>query len=523
MKWVSPGEAFQELERILPAFGRGDPAKALSIAYRKLEELKTPGEILIITDMTRGDWEGFNLSNIEKIAGDARITFIRMGGANQDPNIAIKELKLAEGEAVVGMPLRLEATISNLSGQPGSSLVQLFLSGVKKDQKSIALKAGEDGKVYLELSFDRPGWVNGEIRLSGDRFPPDDLFYFPLKIRDKVRVLVVDGDPRASLRAGESYYLVNALQPGGAEDSPFLIRVITEEEMTSHDMRPYDAVFLLNVAKPQGSKLIPFLESNRPVFIFLGDRVISEEYNRIPLFPWRIREIKEAGTSKPEGITQIEGDFESLRSFSGPTGESLRKASFYRTFKIDGGKGNLLTLGNGDPLLVAADISKGKVFLFTSSADLDWNDLPLKAAYLPLIQGLLKESVGLTKETSLKGIRVGESFEEKGRPVQMTGPEGGPGIYQFSLPSGETRCGVNPPPEESDLRKVAPEEMGKKFGTIDVKVLEYKEGTLNGLHAAKKDLWPFLLAFLLIVLAVEMVVANGIPKTKSRDDEPSPA
>ena len=118
--------------------------------------------------------------------------------------------------------MRLEATVSNLSDQSGSTLVQLYLSGVKKDQKSITLKAGEEGKVYFELSFDKPGWVNGEVRLSGDRFPHDDLFYFPLKIRDKVRVLVVDGDPRTSLRAGESYYLVNALHPVEAEGSPFL-------------------------------------------------------------------------------------------------------------------------------------------------------------------------------------------------------------------------------------------------------------------------------------------------------------
>ncbi len=217
------------------------------------------------------------------------------------------------------------------------------------------------------------------------------------------------------------------------EGSPFLIRVITEDELSGHDLRPYDAVFLLNVARPQASKLISFLESKKPVFIFLGDRVVPEEYNSIPLFPWRIREIKEAGTSKPERIAQIDRSHESLKPFSGPTGESLKKASFYRYFKIDGSKKNLLTLGNKDPLLARPISVKGRLFLFTSSADLDWNDLPLKAAYLPFIQGLVKEAVGLSQESFPKGIRIGESFEEKSRPVQMMGPEGGPGIYQWFL------------------------------------------------------------------------------------------
>jgi len=78
---------------------------------------------------------------------------------------------------------------------------------------------------------------------------------------------------------------------------------------------------------------------------------------------------------------------------------------------------------------------------------------------------------------------------------------------------------MNPPFEESDLRKVPPEEMKKRFGTIEIKVVEYKEGMISGVHGRKKELWSFFLAFLLIVLAVEMVIANGIPKTKLRDAE----
>jgi hypothetical protein len=517
--WLPRIEALQGLDQIHLSFGRGDPAGAIDLAYRRLKELKRPGEILILSDMTRGDWEPFNLNRIKNISAETSITFVRMGGIHRDPNQAVAEMKLVEGEAVVGVPLRFEVAVSNLSDQAGPALVQLYLSGTKRDQKSIDLKAGGEGKVYFEQSFDKPGWVNGEVRLSGDRFAYDDLFYFSLKIRDKIRVLVVDGDPRTSLRAGESYYLVNVLQPGGTEDSPFWLRVITEAEFGSHDLKPYDAVFLLNVAKPQASRLTSALESKRPVFIFLGDRVLPEEYNQIPLFPWRIRDVRSMETAKPQSAARVDSTRDSLRPLSGPTGESLKKASFYRYFRIEGGRNNLITLGNRDPLLTEAEFGKGKLFLFASSADLDWNDLPLQAAYLPLVQGLLKEAVGLSRDSFSRGMRVGQSFEEKTRPVQMTGPGGGPGIYQLSLPSGELRIGVNTPPEESDISKITPEEMKKRFGSIDVKVVEYKEGALGSVRAGKREFWPFLLAFLLVVLAVEMVVANGVPKAKITENE----
>jgi hypothetical protein len=163
---------------------------------------------------------------------------------------------------------------------------------------------------------------------------------------------------------------------------------------------------------------------------------------------------------------------------------------------------------------VEADLGKGKLFLFSSSADLDWNDLPLKAAYLPLIQGLIKEEVGLAKSSLPAGLVFGQPFEERTQPNQLMGLRGGPGIYQFIHQSGEVRRGMNTPPEESDLSKVSDVEIKKKFGTMNVKVVEYREGAASNVYAGRKELWPFILGFLLVVLAAEMGIANGVPRPK---------
>jgi hypothetical protein len=512
VQWMKVEEALKELETLPLSFGRGDTASALGWAYQRLKDLKTSKQILILSDMARGDWEALDLSKLG-VVSDADVTFLRIGTRDRDPNFCVKSVNLIEGEAVIGTPARLEAVVSNLSEKSGTTLVQLYLSGIKVDQKSIDLKAGEDGKVYFELFLEKPNWIDAEVRLSGDRLPSDDIFYFPLKVREKVKVLIVDGDPKTSLKASESYYLINALRPGGLESSSFLVRVITEAEVSSIDFRPYDAIFLLNVSKPYPSRLASFLELGKPVFFFLGDRASREEYNAFALLPWRIGELKDLG-QKPESILQIDPNHEALYSFSKLT-ESLKSASFWRYFKIEGSTKNLLTLGNRDPLLVEAEIGKSKLFLFASSADMDWNDLPLKAVYLPLIQGLLKEAVGLAGSSLPTGIRVGEHFKEQVIPVQIKGPKGGPGIYQFSLPSGEVRRGLNLPYEESDLAKITENELQKKFGAIPVKAIEYQEGTLKDLQAVRKELWPFLLAFLMVVIAVEMGLANGVPWKKS--------
>jgi hypothetical protein len=514
IRWMTSEEALKELSSISLSYGRGDLNACLHLAYQKLKELKMGKEVFIVSDLSRGDWERFALNKLDVVPAEVGMTVLRIGGSERDPNLTVKEVKLVEGETVVGVRSSLEVTVSNLSDRSGAALVQLFLSGIKVDQKSIDVNAMGEGKVYFELCPDKKGWVNGEVRLSRDNLSLDDSFYFPLKVREKIKVLIIDGSPKASLKDSESYFLVNALRPGDSEESPFIPRVISEEELARTETNLYEVTVWMNVARLQGSQLAAILESGKPILLFLGDRVIPDEYNRIPLLPWRIREMKEARIGKPEQIVQVDDRWDFLKPFSGPGGESLRAASFHRYFKVEGSMRSLLILRDQDPLLVESEIGKNKILLFTSSGDLDWNDLPLKAAYLPLMQGMMKEAVGPFRDSIPSTIRFGEPFGEKARSTQLAGPEGGPGIYQFFPPSGEVRQGVNTPFEESDLGKLTEEEVRTKFGKRDIKILEYKEGAPGNLQTSRKEIWPFLLAFLLMVLGVEMVMANGVARRR---------
>jgi hypothetical protein len=516
VRWTRSEEAIRALSSLPLSYGRGDLDASLRLAFQKLRDLKIGKQILIVSDLARGDWGSVALSKLDVVPAEVDLTLLRIGGSKRDPNTTLKEVRLAEGEAVVGVRSRLEVTVSNLSDRSETALIQLFLSGIKVDQKSIDVNAMAEGKVYFEFSPDKKGWVNGEVRLSGDNLSQDDTFYFPLKVREKIRVLVIDGAPKVSLKESESYYLIHALRPGDSEASSFIPRVISEEEVVKTDTNLYEVIVWMNVARPQGSQLASILESGKPVLLFLGDQVVPDEYNQIPFFPWKIRERKEARIGKPERIAQVDDRYAFLKPFSGPGGESLRAASFHRYFRVEGSMRSLLIFGNQDPLLAESEIGKSKILLFTSSGNLDWNDFPLKAAYLPLIQGTMKEAVGLFGESIPPTIRFGEPFGEKTRSTQLAGPERGPGIYQFFHLSREVRQGLNIPFEESDLGRLPEEEVRKKFGKKDIRIVEYKEGASGNLQPSRKEIWPFLLAFLLTVLGGEMVVANGSFRSHER-------
>jgi hypothetical protein len=510
-QWMKPEEALRALEAVPLSFGRGNTEFALASAYQHLKGFRIPRQVLILSDVARSDWHGLDLTRAGAVS-EANVTFLRIGGPERDSNACIREVSLQGGDIVAGVPSPLEVTVSNYSDQPGRALVQISLSGTKVDQKWIDLKPGEDGKVAFDILVEKPGWIDGEIQLSPDRLLSDDVFYFSLRAREKVKVLVIDGDPKTSLKAGESYYLVSALVPGGYEDTPFLTRVITESEAARVNFRSYDAIFVPNVARPDFSGLASLLEMGKPVFVFLGDRVVPEVYNKFTLAPWQIREVNDL-SGRPEKIAVIDSR-EKTSEFLGPLEDSLRSASFQRYFRVEGSATNLIRFGNQDPLLVETSAGKSKLFLFTSSADPEWNDLPLKAAYLPLMQGLLKEAVGLRQTSPVAGTWVGEAFREETRPVQIRGPQGGPGIFQFHLPSGELRRSVNTPHEESDLAKLSEDELKRMFGPINIQVVDYKEGALRGFQGEQRELWPSLLGVLLFILALEMIVANGLLRAK---------
>ena len=506
--WMKPQEALQAIDSLPLSFGRGNPASALNSGYQQLKNLKVPKQILVVSDMAHNDWENLDLTRLGTIP-EADVIFLRVGAADRDPNFRVKNIRLPDDEVVAGVPTRLEVMVSNLSDQAGTRQVEIYLEDRKIDQKSIALASGQDGTVYFELLVDKPGWQDGQIKLSPDRLALDDVLYFTVKVYDKVKVLVIDGDPRTSLKASESYFLLGALNPGALERSPFRTSVITAGEMDRADLRFYDAIFLLNVARPDFSRLASFLEKGSPVLFFLGDQIVPEVYNQFSLIAWQIQARMDLGKSA-QTIRPGASSAEPLGFLTG-LADNLRRASVKTYFRVEGTAKPLLVLGNQDPFLVQAVAGKSGIFLFASSADLAWNDLPLTAAWLPLMQGLVKNAVGMTQISLHAGIQFGEPFNERGPPIQTKGVRGGPGIYQFRLPAGEVRQAVNASPEESDLVKISESELKNKFGAIDLKVVEYAQDSLNGRRGGRKELWPALLGLLLSALALEMILANGIP------------
>jgi len=526
-------------------------AIALSKAYSTLNDL--PPEygrmILVITDMTRTPWDGFSAAELDILDRDVKLKIVGLGGSEGSPNGYIKNISF--GRATVGAPLPIEVELQNPASMPGKDLqAELEVSGETVQRRFLKASPGESSRVHFEYVARSPGLLEAELRISEDRLTDDDVHYFIIPVRDKIDVLVVDGDPKTSLLQSEVYYLTNALQPGPDEEqSPISPKVVTISRFNSMDRHEADAIILANVNKIDREarlRLMDYVVGGGSLIFYLGDRVAPDRYNKIfhdsatRLLPVRLKEAQEA-PARLWRINHIDLTHPALESFEGREGESLLRAQFNKVFEVEEGTlGDarvLLALDNGMPLLMERKIGRGKVLLFTSTADRDWNDLCVRGAYLPLVQALIgyvttenfqppptagragqpvsiavKETVAETTtevEGPDKNIIPGVVSREGGKAV-LNFEGQAPGIYNARVGGEYLRLALNTSKEESNLTHITEAELKGKFEGAEIDVITGAVDAAGILRERGKTviLSSALALMMFLFLAAEGVIAN---------------
>jgi hypothetical protein len=298
-------------------------------------------------------------------------------------------------------------------------------------------------------------------------------------------------------------------------------------------------IALCNVAAlPDGfvGKLPNYLRQGGGLLIFVGDKLQADHYNQklATILPGSLRDRRSGAEASGEKIDKLDLSHPALQIFSDAVlQESLRSARVWSYLRGSGP--GLITLANGDPLLLEQKVGAGKVMLLTSSADRDWNDLPVKTVYLPLIQALGQYLAGGRRGSLDGGIAVGASKELAlppswvGKTLRVTKPDkrnldiaiagakdhalatiednDRAGIYRLTPPAGGERDGgtpqlyaVNAPFLESRLDEISPAELQAKLRPIRAEVIPadtLKEG------GKRVDLALPLLALLIVTLLLE--------------------
>ena len=249
-----------QLLALEPSARPADTTRALARAAQLLGGVEPRAQDRVPDLAAREDRASRRRAAVGQGRSDARRRSIC--GPPKLPNLAVTALRVDPDPGAGTRGVAFDAEVGNFSDAPAK--VELSLAIADRVVARGALELGPaSSKTKRFLATLPPGTraTDASVSLAGDALAIDDRRWVRATLRDEVRVLLVDGDPRTVRHDDELFYLEAALRPGDREDSGTSVRSITAEELAgiepkAHaaraapaiDLDDFDVVVLANVA-----------------------------------------------------------------------------------------------------------------------------------------------------------------------------------------------------------------------------------------------------------------------------------
>ena len=529
-----------------------DCTAAVKEAVGMLDGVSGAGKsVFLFTDMTARAWPGPVPAGEE--ADDVTI-YVADAGPEKPLNPAVLAIESPDN-ALSGAPFEVRPRVDAV-GSPGRQ-VELVIDGTVRDRKVAGSRRVE--VVQLKASVTGRSTEHwGRVSLTGeDALPVDNDRYFTFRSTAPVKVILVNGAPSAVRRRDELLYLRTVLAPKGMAAGQLAeVSEIGPAKLESFDPRDADVLALCNVgaiSSATWTKLRHFVSTGHGLMIFGGDNLRPEAYQVVssgdtPLLPCTIGPA--ATPAEPARLEPGLLKHPVLAKFRGGRNGDLAKARFMTYSRLElGGEGAdvVLAYKNGDPALVAGRYGTGRVLVFASSCDADWNTLPREIPYGILIHESLRFLAASGKETrdvlvgSAPDVRIDAADSVQvvtvsrlpdGAPLDATAwldrrtgrlnvpAMDEPGVYRIELGRGpdkgaeELFFAVNVDTAESDMERLpgGDEAVRSLLPQRTVKIARSPTELLDHISRSRSvsEMTSHLAGVVLAVLLAEMYLSNRL-------------
>jgi Aerotolerance regulator N-terminal/von Willebrand factor type A domain len=537
------------LQHVQPTYRKTDHRSALKLAQQLLSSAPNEQrEIHWISDFQQSGWTDILE---EVVIGDKVKVQPHDVGGTEGGNISISHSQLSryiEGESqLTRISVRVTAYDTKA---PVTARAALKLNGRILQERQFTLPAANSQLIEFDSFAVPPGVSKGDIQLYvSDSLEADNVYHFTLNSQQRVKLLLL-----GERGSRDSFYVAKALS--ASKDAPFQLETQDVNQGETLDLSKYSAVLLNNVATVPAAlvdRLQEFVVNGGGLITILGSRVrateLSQRLERV--LPAKLgNKLSTSSGNKELFIGEIQRQHPIFEIFQNVHHSYFMTTPFYGAFQSLPNESSqvLARLDDGSPLLLTRNLGKGRSLLFTSSLNIEWNDLPLKSVFLPFLHQMVKYSTSYEAEQyafvvgevipmsvlnpmlgrALNRISRSSSYSQDWKVLTPSGKAAElgdvdlvkapffsldePGFYQSRVHNFDNAVAVNIAPEESDLRKIAPEKVLASLrrvsqtysGTSPVEAsLDQRQAWEN-----KQRIWWYLLLLTLLVLAVESFVSN---------------
>lgn len=416
------------LEDAAPGYEAVDLNRCLEVATRALDDSPLPNRrLVLVSALTQGSLRleatppmGAGPKG-EKLKPELVVRDV--AGGKELPNRALVDMRAEAAPQLGPRAWQFTFTVRNFGKEAVRDVELLLEVGGEVVQKGfVDLAAEGTTQKTLAWKFQQGGVATVSGRLEADALPDDDTRSLVLSVPRELTALVVNGSPSPQKYRDEAFFTDAALASTG---SPVRAVVRDADAAWREKLSAYDVIMLLNVEAPPpetAQALAEFVSAGGGLFLSMGDRVDPDAWNRVMggVLPRRLRVVKTAvepgqadAATRAARLTQAAINHPVMLPFTGRAREGLLSTRFYRYALFEGDAQGvetevLGTMDDGAPVFLASRRGQGRVFVFASTVDRDWSDLPIRTSFLPLIQRVAGWLTGTLDEREEVRAKVGE-------------------------------------------------------------------------------------------------------------------
>ena len=192
--------AANRIERLTAGASSVNLATAMNDAVRLLESSDIGRrELYVFTDLSHGGWEQPVQADWDTLHPSVNLVFIDVS-AKHPQDFMLESLELSAECLTVGSPLNVSVITRRVGPESARSVAIEFQdqegSFVRRGEKPVVWKDGEEQKVRFEINGLEPGVHQGRVLIEGgDGLPADDSIEFTVDVGPPTRVLVVSPEP----------------------------------------------------------------------------------------------------------------------------------------------------------------------------------------------------------------------------------------------------------------------------------------------------------------------------------------
>ncbi|MGB0291513.1 MAG: BatA domain-containing protein [Luteolibacter sp.] len=529
-------------------------------------------EVYVITDAQASDWKQPSSQLREAIAElGAQADVFVVPVSSDDSNLAVTDLELVSGVLRKGTTARYRATVRNCGSSPMTNIaVRCRVDGVEIDRKIIpAIPAGTSETVSLFVPFHNAGSTRITAEVSGDTLIADNVRRTVAVVRDRVSVLCVDGSSGDAGRLLVSALLARA---GGMQGEDYTVRSVPWLSFPAEDLSKIDVVVLANVpeiTEQQAVELENFVRAGNGLVWFGGKDVKAAAWNDLaagpeaPLLPALLKNVMNSRDAQGAG-KPLDADMPDhsvcLPLLSLPE-DLLNETRFTEVLEVQPLPNSFTVLrlaGSGAPVLLEQSLGRGQVFMFTTTAENDWNNMALTPVFPMVMQQIVTYLSGREFE---RPRSVGDSLtltyvdqpdasdavfetpagENVTVPVREVGgqfvallesaPEDGYYTARVSVQAAGVPIAVNVDPSESNVASLPEAELTENLEALGLNLVYGDAALASAIESSRtgRSAWRLLMMAALIFLLIECLLADRMmvrntrkPSSSGTNDDPLP-